>query len=323
MINVKFNSLLSGQIQEFIKFKFDFGHDYEKQTYHLKSFDDYCLRYFPQEKTLNKEMVLGWATLRPNEGINGFKNRLCTIRQFGKYLALKERDTYILPDGLKGGKIPLPLYVFLEFDLQNFFIYVDNMEHTERSSVRHLVAPMMFRYMYCCGLRPKEARVLQRSDVNLDTGRIFIRESKHHKERIVYARPDLMQMTKQYLPIISSIFPDCPVLFPDRDGKMYSYHSQQYLFNHCRKMSGIHGNGTNEPNLYSFRHTFATYRIYQWFKEGKDLATCLPRLGAYMGHEDYRSTLYYLHFVPQIFTEMSGFNMEQFSHIIPEVEVHE
>lgn len=323
MLNIKFNSLLSEQIQEFINFKYDFGHDYGTQTYHLKSFDDYCLTYYPQENILTKDMVLGWATLRPNEGINGFKSRLCTIRQFGKYLALKDCDTYILPDGLKGGNIPLPLYVFSESDLKQFFSYVDNMVPTERSSVRHLVSPVMFRYMYCCGLRPKEARVLQRSDINLETGRIFIRESKHHKERIVYAKPDLMQITKQYLSIISSIFPDCPVLFPDRNGKMYSYSAHLYLFTHCRKMSGIHGSGTNEPNLYSFRHTFATYRIYRWFKEGKDLDTCLPRLGAYMGHEDYRSTLYYLHFVPQIFTEMSGFNMEQFSHVIPEVEVHE
>lgn len=323
MINVKFNSLLSSQIQEFIRFKQDFGHDYSKQTYHLKSFDNYCLQNFPEDNTLKREMVLGWATLRPDEGINGFKSRLCTIRQFGKYLALKEQDSYILPDGLKGGKIPLPIYVFSKCDLKRFFMYVDNMVPYGRSPARHLVAPIMFRYMYCCGLRPKEARSLQRSDVNLNTGRIFIRESKHHKERIVYASPDLIQMTKQYVPIISSIFPECPALFPDRDGKMYSYSAHQYLFHHCRKMSGIHGNGTNEPNLYSFRHTFATYRIFLWFKEGKDLYTCLPRLGAYMGHEDYRSTLYYLHLVPQIFMEMSEFNMEQFSHIIPEVESYE
>lgn len=316
----KFYSLLSEQMYDFINFKNDFGHNYEKQTYHLMDFDCYCLKNFPEQKVLKQEMVLGWACIRQNEGANGFANRLSTIRQFGKYLVMRGFDAYILTDGLKGGAQPLLTYVFTEADLNSFFSYTDHMEQTNRSPIRHLVAPIMFRFMYCCGLRPKEARMLCHNDLDFNTGRIFIRESKHHKERVIYATPDLMLLTKRYVNTLKKICPYNDILFPDRDGKIYQYHSQQYLFNHCREMSGIKGSGTKEPTLYSFRHTFATYRIYQWFKEGRDLEVYLPRLGAYMGHTDYKSTLYYLHFVPEIFTEMTGFKMEQFSHIIPEVD---
>ena len=55
MLNIKFNSLLSEQIQEFINFKYDFGHDYGTQTYHLKSFDDYG--YVLKEKVNYAELV--------------------------------------------------------------------------------------------------------------------------------------------------------------------------------------------------------------------------------------------------------------------------
>ena len=44
-------------------------------------------------------------------------------------------------------------------------------------------------------------------------------------------------------------------------------------------------------------------------KEGKDISTLLPSLSAYMGHSKYQHTLYYLHFLPEQFSEMSGFDL--------------
>ena len=69
-----------------------------------------------------------------------------------------------------------------------------------------------------------------------------------------------------------------------------------------------------------FRHSFATHRIYQWHKEGKDIDAFLPGLSAYMGHSHYSHTLYYLHLLPEIFSDMTGFDFERFSSIIPEVD---
>jgi hypothetical protein len=38
-----------------------------------------------------------------------------------------------------------------------------------------------------------------------------------------------------------------------------------------------------------------------------------------MGHTRYQHTLYYLHFLPELFSDMAGFDLEQFSEIIPGV----
>ena len=214
-------------------------------------------------------------------------------------------------------------YIFSEATLRQFLGYTDSMERYYQSKVRHLVAPVMFRFMYCCGLRPCEARNLDRADINFENGRVFIRESKHYKERVVYAPDSLMPIILEYMKDIDCIFPDRQPLFIDRNGIRYSYGAQQYLFEHCRDHSGIKWSGTKAPNLYSFRHTFATHRIYRWFKEGKDLGAYLPKLSAYMGHSHYEHTLYYLHFVPDIFSDMTGFDFERFSYLIPEVAYHE
>ena len=108
-------------------------------------------------------------------------------------------------------------------------------------------------------------------------------------------------------------------MFIDRKGRHMSRDVHQYLFEHCREGSGIKASGTRNPNLYSFRHSFATHRIYRWRKEGLDIASLLPGLSVYMGHTKYQHTLYYLHFLPELFSSMAGFDYEQFSDILPEV----
>lgn len=141
-------------------------------------------------------------------------------------------DAYIIPDGFRGGDMPLMPYIFSETSLRQFLGYTDSMERYCQSAVRHLVAPAMFRFMYCCGLRPCEARNLDWADINFENGRVFIRESKHYRERVVYAPDGLMPILLEYLKDIDRIFPDRQPLFIDRNGIRYSYGAQQYLFEH-------------------------------------------------------------------------------------------
>lgn len=323
MIRMKFGSAFREKEINFIKFKQDFGHNYTTQTYYLLDFDRFCQDKFPEADHLTEEIAMKWAVKKPSENSNGYISRINAVRQFGKYLCMFGENAFILPCNLKGGDMPLMPYIFSQGSLNVFFKFTDSMERYYQSPVRHLVAPVMLRYMYCCGLRPAEARCLKRSDVNLDSGKIFIRESKYNKERIVYAGQDLMELTMDYLRRITLIFPSSEELFVDRKGNGFSYDAHKYLFGVCRDGSKIKAEGTKQPNLYSFRHSFATHRIYKWFKEGKSIDACLPSLSAYMGHSHYSNTLYYLHFLPEIFSSMTGYDFERFSNLIPEVNEDE
>ena len=323
MIRMKFESSLRHKEEAFIKFKKDFGHAYNAQTYYLLEFDRFCIAEYPNATTLTEEMVMRWSVIKPTETSNGYVSRITTLRQFGKYLVMTGEKAFILPPGLKGGNMPLTPYIFTQESLNAFFSFTDTMERYYQSPVRHLVAPVIFRYMYCCGLRPAEARRLNREDVDLRTGRVFIRESKYNKERIVYAPEDLLSLTKVYLQQISMAFPNSDALFVDRKGCHLPKDSHQYLFEICRDGSELKASGIKQPNMYSFRHSFATHRIYQWDKEGKNIDSLLPGLSAYMGHSQLQNTLYYLHFLPELFSDMAGFDFEQFSEIIPEVSEDE
>lgn len=315
-----FQSAFREREEAFLQFKIDFGRSYVSQSHYLAEFDRFCLERYPDVEQLTEEIVMSWSVIKPTETSNGYVTRISVIRQFGKFLSMTGENAFILPSGLKGGGMPQMPYVFTSESLENFFGFVDDMPRAYRSPVRHLILPVMFRYMYCCGLRPSEARNLRRQDVNLRSGRIFIRESKHYKEREIYVLDDLAELTEEYLYEISMIFPETEALFPGRSGSYISYSAQQDQFQLCRSKAGISGYGTKEPNLYSFRHTFATHRIYKWHKEGRDIGSLIPALSAYMGHTSFQHTLYYLHFIPELFADLSGFDFELFSDLLPEVD---
>ena len=111
------------------------------------------------------------------------------------------------------------------------------------------------------------------------------------------------------------------------------------LFRSCQRFKGAAYNGSwltkvfhlcwdeadlgkvsgNAPRPYDFRHTFATHRLYRWMKEKRDLGTLLPYLSAYMGHAHFSATAYYIHLVPDFFSELSGMDLDAYGELLPEV----
>jgi hypothetical protein len=56
-------------------------------------------------------------------------------------------------------------------------------------------------------------------------------------------------------------------------------------------------------------------------KEGKDIEAMLPYLSAYMGHERFSDTAYYIHLVPEIYPHMSQMDFASYEKLLPEVGV--
>ena len=69
-------------------------------------------------------------------------------------------------------------------------------------------------------------------------------------------------------------------------------------------------NDIRQPRLYDLRHTFATHRLHQWVKEGKDVNACLAYLSEYMGHSNLESTAYYIHLLPTLYTDLPELRLD-------------
>lgn len=318
-----YESLFADRIRDFIAQKNALGFGYLESSRILRDFDRFCLTHFPNEDSLTKEVCLAWAVKKDTEGNNTFRNRMMPVRELARYLNRNGETAYILPPNIARKDPPYAQYIYTEAEMLEIWNIFDHMEPRERYPVRHRVIPTMVKLLYCCGLRPAEARRLSVDDVDLERGRLNIMESKQHRSRIVMTADDVTEMLSSCNAFVSSVMPERVPFFPNSEGGFYGKRGLEKTFRQVLKKAGITGTGRRPPRLYDFRHTYATHRLFQWMREGKDLNAMLPYLSAYMGHAQLSDTYYYIHLVPGLMEEMSGFKFASAEMLLPEVEADE
>lgn len=317
-----FSSAFADRINDFVEQKNAVGFPYVVSLRILRRFDGFCTEYYPQETALTKELCMAWAVRKETENNNTFRNRLMPIREFAKYLKRGEEDAYVLPpDFAKKGARHIP-HIYSEAEISSLWEAFDNLKPNKGYPIRQFVISTFIRLLYCCGLRPSEARKLRASDVDLEKGRLNIMESKGHKSRIIIMADDVAEMCRRYEEIVSKTMPDRVPFFPNSKGNFYNQDWFKNIFRDAKITAGVSVSGIR-MRLYDFRHTFATHRLYQWMREGKDINAMMPYLSAYMGHEQLSDTYYYIHLVPGLFEQMSNFDYSSLENLLPEVESDE
>ena len=318
-----FKSRFATRIQEFIAQKNALGFGYLESSRLLRDFDRLCLTYFPDADSLTENLCLAWATKKDTEGNNTFRNRMMPVREFARYLNRNGETAYVLPPDIARKDTPYAPYIYTEAEILAIWDVLDHLIPRSGFPVRQFVIPAMVKLLYCCGLRPAEARRLRVGDVDMDKGRLNIMESKQHRSRIVMMTDDVAEMLSDCNTAVSAVMPDREPFFPNSEGGFYGKRGLEKTFRQTLMKAGIDGTGRRSPRLYDFRHTFATHRLYHWMCEGKDLNAMLPYLSAYMGHAQLSDTYYYIHLVPGLMEEMSDFAFSSAEVLLPEVETDE
>lgn len=315
-----FTSHLGPPMEDFLQYKVALGYSRSSYDKFLVLFDRFCLQAFPEERSLTQPLVMQWVRLRPNETANGVKRRMVAIRELGKYLQALGVEAYVLPQAMIGAYQPFVPYLFSDAELTAFFAAADNLAPHTLSPYRPYIVPVLFRLLYCCGLRPQEVRMIRCADVQGETGRIYIRDTKVHRDRIVVMSPDMQALCRRYDATMRTLRKDRDYYFPHPQGGPYSANWVQLQFRHCWKKAGLdRERGTTAPRVYDFRHNYATRTLLQWMDEGRELSTWLPYLSAYMGHAQFAQTAYYIHLLPERLVQTAAIDWARFDDLIPEV----
>ena len=185
MTRPSLKSRFGEQIRAFVGYKNSLGFPYDESIRILGRFDDFCVERFPEKDCLDCELALAWLEKRDTENTAGHRNRIMVIREFAKYLRAVGTEAYMIPISMtsKGpGYVP---HIFNEAEIKAFFHGADSFRPHGKAPARHLVIPVFYRLLYCCGLRPAEARLLKKENVDLVRGSVYVVESKGHKDRVV------------------------------------------------------------------------------------------------------------------------------------------
>ena len=120
--------------------------------------------------------------------------------------------------------------------------------------------------------------------------RIYIAKGKFRKARWVSLSGSTSKALRSYMDkrlLIKPVSVDSPLLLNERSRRLHHCtvnRAFRGLLNRCDIRHDKH----TGPRVHDLRHTFAAHRLFQWYRDGKDVNARLPWLSTYMGHVDKR-----------------------------------
>jgi integrase/recombinase XerD len=316
MRNYEWKSGLAEQMQTFLTLKRMTGLKYERQTRLMEKLDEYCYATGFTGNTLTFELVNGFCYgVYYEKTVSRYKKENL-LSVFAEYLCENGYQSYICPKISTPKRSQFEPYIFSEQELGRFFRAIDSYPSHSLSN-RHLVAPLMFRMIYGCGLRISEALNLKLENIDIGEGTVTILQSKNNKDRKIPMAASLINRCREYHEVMHGLSSPDTYYFQSPLGKRLDRSTAYRRFREYLWSAKIH-HSARGPRIHDLRHTYRVHCLKRWVLEGKDLTNLLPYLSAYVGHADFRGTQYYLRLTADLYPDIIQKTEAALGYLIPE-----
>lgn len=320
---LEYESPLAPLMEQLIREKRSGGYKYDTPARVLKDFDRFLCGTTVTKNELPKELVLKWLEKRPHEQASTHQRRIILVRQLAQLMMRLGYPAYAPPGrfGTRRSYVFSPR-ILTHKEVRKIIHAADNIHPSPRSPLLHIMAPEIFRLLYCCGFRLSEVLKLRVRDVDLQQGVITVRQGKFGKDRLVPPSIEMVDRLRAYAEdlekrTLARREPDA-YFFPSAQQAAWHCSTIYQLYRKVLLQCGIpHGGRGKGPRVHDLRHTFAVHRLLRWYEEGADLNAKLPFLVAYLGHQDFTGTQKYLHLTAELFPNLTARMNEQFGGVIP------
>ncbi len=253
------------------------------------------------------ELALGWARLANNRSRLYQARRLETVGTFARYLATFEPGTAIPPRGLLGpAHQRVRPYIYSDREVVRLMKEASCLPPPD--GLRALTYRTLIGLLASTGLRVCEALWLDRGDLDRGADTLTVRDTKFHKSRLVPLHVSVTAALANYEMERDRIIPHpaCSRFFLSLRGRPLSPPMVHYTFAKLRQNVTFEGTGRLPPRLYDLRHTFATRRLLEWYRDGTDIGNAITRLSVYLGHVKPSDTYWYLTGTPELLAVAAG-----------------
>ncbi len=323
MARVIFGSNFAPMLDAMLDYRQALGFSRQTHAANLMNFDRFAAQRYAGETLLGKQIVLGWLNEQMEQKRQGMPAKATAVRMFGRYLSAVGQQAYILPEDYVSQPRDFTPYVFTDEELSRLFSAMDCPAGSITGPTVDKVAPVLFRLIYTCGLRPNEGRLIEHANIDFADGVILVTKTKRKKERLVVMSDDMLKLCREYDQHRRALGVDSSYLFPASDGKAYSMAGLERIFKKYWVLANPAVPASALPNvrIFDLRHRFASACLNRWLDEGCDLFAKLPYLQAYMGHAKMSETAHYIHILPENLKKSPGVDWDILESLIPEVNV--
>jgi integrase len=300
---------------------------------YLAKFNEYVCRNDGSRQGLMEDDVKGWLCEGDKELKKDISIKASAVRGLGKYLRALGEEAYILPHNYAPFKATFTPHILSDDELARFFAAVDGLSDMTGNTktgkytdyYTAMAAPVMFRLLYTCGLRPNEGRHLKRDNIDFETGIVKIVDTKFHKDRRIVMSDDMLALCRKYDQWRAATGIKSEYFFINQVGQYFGNNWMCFNVQKCWKRANPDVKPVNLSSVraYDLRHRFATENVHRWLDEKADLNQMLQYLKVYMGHTELKHTAYYMHILPEKLARSPGVDWELLDSLIPEVAVWE
>ncbi|MHB8392266.1 MAG: tyrosine-type recombinase/integrase [Acidobacteriaceae bacterium] len=252
------------------------------------------------------DLALRWAMEPKHAQRATWGRRLSQVRGFAAWLSAIDARTEVPPkrllDARRRRNAP---HIYTEQEIER--LMSEAARRPSRTGMRALTYATLIGLLVATGLRPSEAMGLDRSDVDLVSGILSIRDSKFGKSRFVPMTESTRAALERYTQCRDWLCPHrlSEAFLVGERGTRLNAGSARAMFARISRTVGLrvpidHGRHGHGPRLQDFRHTFATGRLVEWYRAGLDVTRELPKLATYLGHVDVGLTYWYIEAVPEL-----------------------
>jgi integrase/recombinase XerD len=296
-------SMLSEELDRYLSIRRSLGYDLSTAARILKSF----IAFADQQHAdfVTTDLFLRWKAGFGHAKRQTWSARLGTIRIFTQWLHGIDPRHEVPPRALIPMRLRRPQpYIYSDEEIKSIVSTAAELQSI--NGIRALTYSTLFGLIAVTGLRISEAISLDDSDVDLETGVLWIRYGKSGKERLVpvsnSARLHLAAYAKERTRLLGS---QPQSFFISDQGTRPTDCITRYNFACvCRKI-GLrapekfcrHGHG---PRIHDLRHSFAVRTIVNWYRMGLDAGVEMIKLSTYLGHTKPENTYWYIEAVPEL-----------------------
>ena len=242
---------------------------------------------------LTTSFVLRWAT-RPPTGSRAYHAmRYAVVRSFTRYCAALDPRTEIPPPQFLGSvcKRRAP-HVFSSAEIRLLLRRAKALS-PRISPLRPLTYATLLALAACTGLRRCELIRLGVDDLDVGAGCLRVPRSKFSPARVLPLHPTTVRALQRYREIRLRTYPLTDRFFAGQKGRPLQGVSIDWTLRQLAH--GIPPNGDRTAiRFVDLRHSFTTHRIAQWSRQKQPVAHHLLLLARYLGHQNFRSTWWYV-----------------------------
>jgi len=257
---------------------------------------------------ITTQLALRWAMMPKGVQPATWARRLSMVRRFAAWWSVFDPATEVPPPRLlPARKRRRPPHIFTDEEIRR--LMATAAQRPSRTGLRGLTYTTLIGLLAATGLRPGEALILDRSDVDLHEGILSIRESKFGKSRLVPIVSSTREVLQQYATQRDALCvrPSSPAFLLSEGGRRVQGSAARDMFAKLTCEIGLRrairpkrwGRG---PRLQDLRHTFTTRRLVEWYRAGVDVGRELPKLATYLGHVEVGLTYWYIEAIPELLT---------------------